>query len=275
MGKIERALERAKQMQDTGTFRAIKRQRREAEVPAAAEQDPLELWPDIHAVHLDHEAMAEHRITPALKHIPGAEMAYNMLRTRLVRRMRSNNWSSLIISSPDRGAGKTVTSINLAISIAREQGQNVYLVDLDLREPSVHRYLGVKPARGLTEYLDGKCDLGQVVAHAGIPRLFFVFNTVGHQHSAEMLTAQRMGEFVDDLLKRDPNALILYDSPPLLVADDVLAFSPRVDAVLLVVSEGETRREDLDRSIQSLGDTSVIGIVINKSHDVIQRSTYY
>lgn len=274
MSKLESALKRAKELHDTSGW-TNKRQRRRTTDVSAERANDSEAWRGIGQVKVDETTMARHRIALGLRSNHGAHMAYNMLRTRLIRRMRDNNWSSLIVSSPDMGAGKTVTSINLATAIAREQGQSVYLVDLDLREPSLHKYLGVTPDAGLTEYLDGKKELVDVVTHIGIPRLFFVFNAIDHEHSAEMLTSQRMGQFIDELRAKDPNGLIIYDAPPMLVADDVLAFSPRADAILLVVAEGETKRDDLQRSIQSLTDSNLLGIVLNKSHDVIQRSTYY
>jgi capsular exopolysaccharide synthesis family protein len=190
--------------------------------------------------------------------------------------MRDNGWSSVVVTSAEKGAGKSVTAINLAISVARESNQTAYLIDLDLRKSSLHTYLGVEPPAGnLTAYLEGRCGLHDVLVDAGIPRLYFAFNSVPQQHSAELLSSQRMREFVDELQKKDPNGLIIYDAPPLLVADDVLAFLPNFDAVLLVVAEGQTSREDLNKCIDMLSEVEVLGLVLNKSHRAIRKSTYY
>ncbi len=201
-------------------------------------------------------------------------MAYNMLRTRLIRSMRDNDWSSVVITSPDIGAGKTVTALNVAFSVAREQNQRTYLIDLDFRAPSLHTYLGVSPSKDLTSYLDGECSISDVISVAGIDRLYFCFNSVQHEHSAELLTSPRMHQFVKELREKDPHAMVIYDAPPMLVADDVLAFSPLADAVLLVAAEGQTSRNDLAKSIELLSDTNILGVVLNKSRDVASESYY-
>ena len=178
------------------------------------------------------------------------------------------------MTSPDASAGKSITALNLAMSIAREYNQRVYLVDADFRVPALHTYLGIAPQLQLTDYLDGKAEIDQIVSGIGVERLYLVFNTVQHEHSAELLTSPRMQQFIAELQDRDPKGLIIYDAPPLLAADDVLAFSPHVDAILMVVAEGQTDREDLAKAAQMLTDSNVAGIVLNKSRDVGGQGYY-
>ncbi len=71
-----------------------------------------------------------------------AAPSYRMLRTRILQRCRANDWSTLAITSPGPNEGKSVTALNLAISIAREGNQDVFLIDLDMRNPSICKYLG-------------------------------------------------------------------------------------------------------------------------------------
>ena len=278
MGKLQDALRRVKEGSAGKAGNAAKApgQRRAEPVGGAAGQRNMaaDLWPEITQYVCDQEAMAKHRLTAGLEVAHGATMSYNMLRTRLIKRMRDNGWLSLIVTSPNADAGKSLTALNLAFSIAREQNQRVYLVDADFRVPGLHNYLGITPTKHLTNFLDGDCEINDVVCGVGVERLHLVFNTVQHEHSAELLTSPRMREFVSELKRRDPVGLIIYDAPPLLAADDVLAFSPQVDAVLMVVAEGETQREDLAKSVQIMTDINLLGIVLNKSRDVL-GNTYY
>jgi len=274
MGKLEEALRLAKEMRFKGGQPQPHNRRVTEDLSRLNDASPS-IWPDLRTVQLDPACMTRHRIIMGLPNPASAEMAYNMLRTRLIRRMRDNQWSSVVLTSPDSRAGKSVTAINLAASVAREPNQTVYLIDLDLREPSLHRYLGAEPQRDLTSYLNGDAEITDVLVDADIPRLYFGFNTVPHQHSAELLTSHRMHQFVNELKTRDPHGLIIYDTPPVLVADDVLAFAPQFDAVLLVVAEGETSRDDLRKTIDVLSGINIIGVVLNKSDSVQEKSVYY
>ncbi|MDH4316169.1 MAG: CpsD/CapB family tyrosine-protein kinase, partial [Gammaproteobacteria bacterium] len=251
MGKLETALRRAKELHagKRGSRRESPIAETDADQPGSAG-----IWQNLARVELDTDTMARHRLTEGSKQYFGAAMAYNMLRTRLIKRMRDNAWSSVIVTSPNPGAGKTVTALNLAFSLAREQSQRTYLIDLDFRVPSLHTYVGVTPTRDITSYLDGECSASEVVSASAIDRLYFGFNTVQHEYSAELLTSRRMREFVGALKDNDPNAAIIYDAPPVLAADDVLAFGPLADAVLLVVAEGETSRDDLAKAVDLLSD---------------------
>lgn len=272
MGKIETALQMAKQAQAN---KVRTRGDRRQKIDALPDSAPA-AWAEVARVQVNVDSMARHRITLGLPERGSAEMSYNMLRTRLIRRMRNNSWSSVIVTSPNAGAGKSVTAINLAISVAREQNQTAYLIDLDLREPSLHHYMGVEmPPGGLTSYLHGSGSLADAMVDCGIPRLYFCFNTIAHQHSAELLTSPRMRQFVEELKRHDPNGIVIYDTPPMLAADDALAFLPQVDSLLLVAAQGETKREDLAKSISLLEETNLLGVVLNKSIDFERENIYY
>jgi Mrp family chromosome partitioning ATPase len=77
---------------------------------------------------------------------------------------------------------------------------------------------------------------------------------------------------LQDLKERDPARLMIVDLPPVLLSDDAITIAPRLDAVILVVTEGRTRREDVSRVLELLGDTRVIGTVLNRSTESEQRA---
>ena len=191
--------------------------------------------------------------------------AYKMLRTQVLQKMREKGWNALAVTSPGGGEGKTLTAINLAISLAMEVDQTVLLVDADLRHPGVHRYFGMPDGPGLSDYLTAGTPLEEILVHPGIGRFVILPGGKSLLNSSEMLRSPKMVELVQELKSRYPSRIVLFDLPPVLSAADVLAFSPYVDAALLVVEEAKTKTENIVRAAGLLGSTHLIGLVLNKS----------
>lgn len=192
--------------------------------------------------------------------------AYRILRTQVLQRLREKNWNSLAVTSPGNSEGKTLTAINLAISLAMEVNYTVLLVDADLRHPGVHSYFGIDAERGLSDYLTDNVPLSELLVHpANISGFVILPGGKPLLNSAEMLNSPKMIRLVEELKSRYPTRIVLFDLPPLLNAADALAFSPYVDAALLVIEEGKSRREDVRHAIELLQCTNLIGTVLNKS----------
>lgn len=215
-------------------------------------------------IDIPKEQLRENRLIAA---IPEHELcdAYRMLRTRVLQNLRSNNWNSLAITGPASGCGKTLTAINLAISLAMEVSQTVLLVDLDLRKPSVHTYFGVKPELGISDYLFDEVQVADIMFSPGIDRLVVLPGRESVHNSSEMLRSPKMLALVDELKGRYPDRIVVVDLPPILAADDALAFSPYIDAMLLVAENGATRKEHLQKAVEVLKGRNIIGTVLNKS----------
>ena len=198
--------------------------------------------------------------------------AYKMLRTQVFQRLREKGWNSLAITSPGLNEGKTLTAINLAISLAMEVNYTVLLVDADLHHPSVHSYFGIEAEYGLSDYLTADKPLSELLVHPEeIPGFVILPGGKSLANSAEMLNSPKMMRLVEELKTRYSSRIILFDLPPLLGAADTLAFSPHVDAALLVIEDGKTPAEDVKRAIGLLQGTSVIGTVLNKSWTNVQQ----
>lgn len=191
--------------------------------------------------------------------------AYKMLRTQVLQKMREKGWNALAVTSPGEGEGKTLTAINLAISLAMEVDQTVLLVDADLRHPGVHQYFGMPDGPGLSDYLTAGTPLEEILVHPGIGRFVILPGGKPLLNSSEMLRSPKMVELVQELKSRYPSRIVLFDLSPVLSAADVLAFSPYVDAALLVVEEAKTKTENIVRAAGLLGSTHLIGMVLNKS----------
>lgn len=225
-------------------------------------------------VEVPQNVLAENRLIAA---VPGHAYkdAYRMLRTRVLQSMRENNWTSVAVTGPASGCGKTLTSINLAISLAMEVTHTVLLVDLDLRKPSVHEYFGYQPEHGLTDYLLRDVPIQDILFTPGIERLVVLPGREALQNSSEMLRSPKMVALVNELKSRYPDRLVVFDLPPILAADDALAFAPYTDSMLLVAEAGGTSRDDLQKALAVLKGTPVIGTVLNKAHAAKGSYGYY
>ena len=200
--------------------------------------------------------------------------AYKILRTQVLHRLRENGWNMLGVTSPRDGAGKTLTAINLAIATATEPTQTVLLVDADLRAPQIHEEFGCERGPGLSEYLlDGR-PIEEMLLHPGLGRLIVLPGGRGTAQSAEVLTSPRMIALGKELKHRYASRVVIFDLPPVLDRADVLAFSPQLDALLLVVEEGKTSEPDLQHALQLLkGSAPILGTVLNKfGHDRLSLS---
>lgn len=194
--------------------------------------------------------------------------AYRILRTQVLQRLRENKWNVLAVTSPGPNEGKTLTAINLAISLAMEVNYTVLLVDADLRHPNVHTYFGLEPEFGLSDYLLSDKPLQEILVHPGIQGLVVLPGGKPLSNSSEMLGSPKMSRLVEELKTRYPSRIVLFDLPPLLATADAMAFAPYVDAALLVLEEGKTSTEDAKYAMELLKDTHLIGAVLNKSLSV-------
>jgi len=209
------------------------------------------------------ERMRQQRLIAGLQHDQRAD-AYRQLRTQVLRKFRENGWRTLAVTSPNPKAGKTLTALNLAISLSMEVNQTVLLVDLDLRHSSILEKLGIEAQYGLTDYLEGRAPLSDVLINPGFERLVILPIRPSGQYRSELLSSPQMAELLQDLISRYESRLIIFDLPALLDDDDALVFAPYADATLLVVEDGISQRSDIQRSLQLLEGTRLLGTVLNK-----------
>ncbi len=192
--------------------------------------------------------------------------AYKMLRTQVLQRLNENNWNVLAVTSPGTGEGKTLTAVNLAVSLSMEVNYTVLLVDANLRHPSLHEHLGLPGSPGLSDYLSKDMPLPELLVHPrGINHLTVLPGGQAMLNSAEMLNSPRMSQLVEEVKTRYASRIVIFDLPPVLNAADAMAFAPYVDAALLVVEEGKTKRKEVEHAVGLLASTNVLGTVLNKA----------
>jgi protein-tyrosine kinase len=228
------------------------------------------------SVQLDPEVLERNCVLPGVSD-PAALRAYKILRTRITKRLEQQQWRSFGVTGLSPGDGKTLTSINLAITLAQNVNTWVFLVDLDLRRGQVARSLGMTGANndaGLSDYLLGDASVDDIIYTPGIERLAIVPNFQPIADSSETIMTTRMVELLQALERETPRRIIIFDLPPLLASDDVLAFAPQVDSMLLVVAEGSTGRAALESARETLSEMNLLGVVLNKSAETSETDYY-
>lgn len=243
------------------------------ELPAADEAGatfagvrPVEARPDL---LLGMELLSANAGNPAAA-------AYKMLRTRVLQRMDERGWNTLAVVSPTPHDGKTFTAINLALAIAGDTLHTTLLVDFDLRKPMVARRFGFEPEYGVEDCLTGRVDISSaMVAPSGFKKLVLLPAREPQINSSELLTSERGVQLVQEIKHRYNNRIVIFDLPPILGADDALAFAPQVDCALLVVGASRTRREDLTRSMEVLQKVPILGTVLNGSRSEYSSGYVY
>lgn len=199
-----------------------------------------------------------HRDDPATR-------AFDLLRTRLLQALREHGMRRVAIAAPTAGCGATFTAVNLALSLARiPQGRTV-LVDLNLRSPEVGAMLGVEPAGDLREFLRGERGARDQFLRMGTT-LALGLSAEPDKDAAERLHDARTVRALDRMVEALRPEVVLFDLPAVLEHDDLAAFLPAVDAVLLVADGTSTTAAHIaacERIID--GQVPVLGVVLNRA----------
>jgi protein-tyrosine kinase len=191
--------------------------------------------------------------------------AYRVVRSRMLLWLDTNQRTTVAMVSAARDDGKTLSAVNLALSIAQDTNHTVLLVDLDLRSPSVHKILELDVQRGLESYFSGAAALDDLIVPVAFPRLAVLPCLASVTGSSELLAGSLVRDLVEELRTRYPDRVILFDLPPALMGDDALVFLPLVDAALVVIGDGTTRKDQLAQLAELVGNVPVIGSLLNRA----------
>jgi len=267
---LQKAIEKSRRSSPAGS-RALDSAESSEEEPAGSA-----IFRAFQATSPDKEIMEESRIVSAIDD-RSAIAAYSVLRTRVLQRMRNNGWHTLLVTSPGASEGKTLTALNLAVSLSRDVNQSVMLVDLDLRRFTVAKYFGFSTdvKAGIGDYLMGSAEISEIIyVPSNLERITVIPNREAVENSSDLLASPRMKQLLAWLREQSDRTIIIFDMPPVLACDDVLAFCPVVDSVLLVVAEGQTDRAALEKTIGLLAETNLLGVVLNKSDELGDSEAY-
>ena len=243
---------------------------------AATAADPAAVtaaWAALPAFVPNAPLMVRNRIVAFDARSPDA-VSFDVMRTRILQQMRANNWRRLAVTSPTAGCGKSMIVLNLGFSLARQTDQRTIVAELDLRRPTLAKTLGLKMPQKFADVLAGTARFeDHAVRHS--ENLCFATNHAAVGNPAELLGGSTIGPALADIEARYDPALILFDMPPMLVSDDVMAFMGQVDCVLLVAAAETSTIKEIDTCERDLASqTNVMGVILNKCR-YVERSYGY
>lgn len=276
MSRIERALEKAAEKRSGERFGGAQDlqahhlsspppQKTAAEHGAAFDQVPRP--------ELDNPFL----VTALDPHSPVSEQ-YRKLKSLIVKLThRGTEKNCLLVTSTVGGEGKTITALNLAITLAQEFDHTVLLVEADIRRPTVLKYLGLERqgTAGLTDCILDGLDVRDALVKTGIGKLSVLPAGKTMANPVELFSSQRMAEVIAEIKHRYPDRFVIIDTTPLLPFAEPHYLANLVDGVIFVVRQNHTPLDKVKEALASLKNHHLLGVVCNDMDASFVGNGYY
>ncbi|MCZ2292969.1 MAG: XrtA-associated tyrosine autokinase [Burkholderiales bacterium] len=174
----------------------------------------------------------------------------------------------IMVTSALSGEGKSFTSINLAMSIAAELDHTVMLVDADVARPSILKVLGLDPAPGLLEVLEGKADLAGTLLRTNVDKLTILPSGTPHPKATELLASEAMAALLEDIATRYSDRIVIFDSPPLLLTTESRVLASHMGQIVVVVQAGRTLQADVQNALATIESCPIRLMLLNKARAI-------
>ena len=185
--------------------------------------------------------------------------------------LETDSRNMIMVTSSLQNEGKSFTSFNLAMSIAKEFNHTVLYIDADITQRTLENLLGVSARPGLVDYLlDGDRDLARLLLKTDVPRLTLLPSGRAYDRVTELWSSQRMNALMDELSSRYHDRVIIFDAPPLLQDSSASILARLVGQVIIVVEAEKTPKHVVEEAVSTLDGTQYVGLILNKSN---QRAT--
>jgi exopolysaccharide/PEP-CTERM locus tyrosine autokinase len=257
MSRIEKSLEKATQLRQEAATQMFK-----------------------HVASAGGEIVPLPNVSPYLVTITEPESGiaeeYRKLKSMIVRLTHQKGLlNTLLVTSATMGEGKTLTALNLAVTLAQQYDHTVLLVDADFRGPSIHRYLGIEPSAGLADCLTDGRGIEEMLIRVHNDKLTFLPAGRSVKNPLELLSSRRMKDIMREMKERYGDRYVIVDSPPVLSFADAQTLSTLVHGVIFVVKEGSVSIDKVTDAMTLMRDGSMLGVVFNNSTTETPGSRYY
>lgn len=197
--------------------------------------------------------------------------AYNAIRTNLLFTQHGEKCPVFVITSPTANNGKTINSINLAISFA-QMGKRTLLIDSDMRNPTIHRMFSIPVKNGLSEILAGLTD-NISVSKTDIENLSILTAGKIPPNPAELLSSSRMDKLLEFV--REHYDCVFIDTPPINLVTDSTVFAQKVTGYILVIKTDTTNTHDVKTTVSNLQQigANILGFILNDVNS--EKKKYY
>lgn len=269
MSRIEKAMEIASQLRQSNTAPAQSRKH-------AFGDNVIHTPPPMAEVAVKITSDNPFLVTLNDPHSHIAE-EYRKLKSVLVKMTSGDNVcrNMIMVTSAVPNEGKTITALNLAVSLAQEFDHTVLLVDADLRRPSLNRYLNIKNTPGLADCLQGGVNLGETIIRTGIGKLSVIPAGCEVSNPAELFSSSMMKDLIEEMKYRYKDRYIIFDTPPILPFAETRSLAHLVDEVLFVVKERLASQTNIRDAVEALKECHLLGMVYNDSSSEQHGQSYY
>ncbi|WP_323781282.1 CpsD/CapB family tyrosine-protein kinase [Thalassovita sp.] len=230
-------------------------------------------WPLLSRITANPLQMDRNLIITARRQDP-SNAAFDVLRARLFQALNEHGWKRVAITSPTRDCGKTFVSINLAIALSRYENCRTVLMDMDMRNPSIAKALEEQDVGSIGDYLRGLVPMTEQFHRFAEndlnigTNLAIAMNDRVEQFSSELLQEPETRICIEEMERALKPDVMLFDLPPALAHDDVMAFRDNFDGALLVIDGTATTGSQVREVMRRLGDDCpLLGVVLNKAED--------
>ena len=197
---------------------------------------------------------------------------YRVIKRPLIRNAMGKGASTIahgnliMVTSALAGEGKTFTALNLAMSMVTELDYTVMLVDADVAQPSVLKVLGLPNGLGLLDLvMDESKDLSTMLLRTNIAKLTVLPSGTPHARATELLASDAMIRLLDDMSKRYPDRIIIFDSPPLLLATESRVLASHMGQIVMVVQAEKTLQSDVRQALATIEACPVKLMLLNQA----------
>ncbi len=224
------------------------------------------LWERLPRVMVDTKAARQRRLPWVdLFRNSGSSKAIDLLRTRLLHTLRAQGWRRVAVAAPTSGCGTTFTAVNLAQSLARVPDSRTLVMDMNFRSPGLAKALGLTAQGNMVDFLNGNISAQDHLMRV-TNGLAIGVSRDGRNDAAEILHDPQTAEVIDELVAETSADVALFDVAPVLEHDDLSAFLPQVDGVLLIADGTRTTAKHLAACEKILsGHTQMLGVVLNRA----------
>lgn len=264
MEKLQNALKKAREMRRTPPELlegAVSGMAHDAEAALSKGMTRDEAWKALRPYEPDPALLTKNRIVT----LRAGTMHFDILRTKVFLTMQRNGWTRLAVTSPTKACGKTTLACNLAVGFSRQPDIRVMLIEMDLRRPTVAARLGFEPAFDVSSVLSGQTRFSEQAVRLR-DNVAIAAARRASQDPAAVMLSRRTVEALDEVETTYAPDLVIFDLPPLMVAeDDAHAFLKNADCVLLVVKAEASTVRQIDACERDIAEqTNMLGVVLNQ-----------